>query len=481
MTDDDAPRIRLWGDSTRRHRAHPDTGRRPHDPLDLVQIPRGAPLPPPTAAPESEPLRAMAELALRLATDDGTPIAGAQLEIVESGQILTTDADGAAQTTLREGTYEIRFAEPPRLGAPGPGRGEQTILVEAHRTEPFALSTGATKHVVVQRPRCFEVLLDGYAQGSVVLRWGGTRPRLEPGSPIPVVGTARGALAIAIILGHGHHAFVVGHSDPQGSDAANAEVALHRARSTCLYLQGELDAWADHAAAMGDDVDWGCALVAFARITGQEIPALGDPKSLARAHDALLRWGGDASSRGSGVLGSADDWRLVAEAYEIDLARILGGDTVDLQRLRADLTWIETGYGELGERFGRAPADLDPSSQVGLPFTLAQRRSSILIMTAADREALLAGDLERVYDGTFGRVVMETPSEVLVRLRCRDPKGDALPHARVWIAGPCGVTPHASGPTGEIVMQTLRGARFEIVAARDSTDAGAFVSLTPNP
>lgn len=430
-----------------------------------------------------EPLRPMVELVVVVATDDGSPVVDARLEV--DGQTLTTDADGRAAITLRADTYEIRFAEPPALGPLGDGPGPRTILVESNRAEPFHLSTGGPRHVVVRRPRCTEILVDGYAKGSKVLRWGGTRQRLDDGpdgAPIPVVGTTRAALATALLRGRGQYAVVVGHADPQGSDASNAEVALQRARSTFLYCSGQLDLWAAHAAGSASELDFNCAMVACSTIvthadgTPFERPALDDPAAIRRTSAALRRWGGDATAGPSPLpTGTPDDWRLVAEAYEVDLARILGVETIDVERLRQQITWIGVGHGQLGERFPRPRTEIDVVSQVGLPYAVAQRRSAVVLMGRPDAEILADGDvLEPMYDGTWGRLTIDTPTEAPLVLRCVDRSGKALPHARLWLSGPLGVQCHVADAIGVVSTLTIRGTKFDVALARDAHDEGVL-------
>jgi hypothetical protein len=488
-----AAQVRHWGDSdwTGGDRwRHYNTVWRTHDaatPLADVKLPY-EPQPVEDPRPIPEPLRPQAELALTVATDDGSAIADAQLEVLETGEILTTDAAGACLTPIREGSYEIRFAERPKLPVLGEGPGPRTVLLECTRTEPFTLSTGGARHVVVRRPRCTEILVDGYALGSKVLRWGGTRQRLEagPDGPLPVVGTTRAALAVALVAARGHYVVVVGHADPEGSDQSNAEVALQRSRSTFLYASGQFGLWSSHAAASASELDFSCAMIACSKILGEtqdvsEIPALDDPASIRRASAALRRWGGDASAGPSpSPKGTPDDWRLVAEAYELDLSRLLGVDTVDLQRIREAATWVGPGHGALGERFPRPRTEIDVASQVGVPYAVAQRRSAIVIMTRLDAEVLVHDDvLEPLYDGTWRRTTLETPAEVPVVLRCVDVAGKALPHARVWLGGPLGVAAHVCDAAGAVTFLAVRGTRFDVALARGADDTGSLVRLDP--
>jgi len=490
MSDDDVPRIRLWGDSTRGHRVHPGTAQRhDHGVVDLATIDRPPPSTPRSSA--TEPLRATARLAVRVLVDDGTPIADADLEIVEIGSTVTTDDTGLASVEIREGHHEIRFVTPPAI-APRRELSEiekfnarsRTILVEAHRTESFWLSTGE-RTVAVRRPKTTEILLDGYAQGSTVMRWGGTRPRIEvvDGMPLPVVGTARGAAAAFLVRAQGMHALVVGHADPQGSDEANAAVAAARARSTQLYLAGEHGSWADDAAANASEVDFACALSAFAAIMGIDRPALDDAPALEAVCAELHRFGGDATGEMTMPTGTADEWRILAEAYDLDLARLLGLETFDLQRLRERITWVGQGHAELGEQWPRQPAEFlegDAASLLGLPYAIACRRSSLHVLGRADAEALAGAEDKPVplYDGTFGRTIVETPSEVEVLIRCTDPIRAALPGARVWIRGALGVQAHVADAAGLVRFLAIRHSRFDVVMARQADQSGTLVDVT---
>ena len=271
------------------------------------------------------------------------------------------------------------------------------------------------------------------------------------------------------------HALVVGHADPAGTDAANADVASARAISTYLYLTGEHDDWAGHAAAHASETDFACALSATAEILGMARPALDDTTALEVACAELHRFGGDPQGGWSTPTGTPDEWHLVAELYDLDLVRLLGLDLSDLGRLRDRVTWIGVGHDELGETWPRDPDELDEPSQFGLPYVLACRRSSLHIMGRADAEALEAGEPAVLYDGTFGRTIVEAPSEVVVRLRCTDPKGAVMPGARIWIKGPLGVTPHVADGSGVVSFLALRHSSFEGGLARRSDDSGTLI------
>lgn len=483
MIDDDRPWRRNWDDSEGfpRRRVweqshHADTATRPAEiagvPLrDYITPP--APAPYRQDAPESEPVM----LALRLVTDDGAPLADVDLAVLEGNSTieLTTGPDGIAILERPEGSHEIRFVTPlalplpPAPADPDPPRA-RAVLLERGRETPFALSTvpaGADpKTVVVRRPRCTEVLIDGYAIGSVVMRWGGTRSRLGEGG-CPVVGSCRGALRTALWLARGRWALVVGHADPAGSDGANAAVAAARAESVFLYASGDLDGWAEHAAGNADDLDTACAAVACARIVGEPPPGLDDAKAVRRTMDvaraaASVPPGGDA----------AGDFRAAAALYDLDLARILRLDLAGLASLRSLVRW-DLSHVELGERFPRPPAELDLASMIGLPYALACRRTAIVVMGDADADAL--EDDQELYDGTFGRTTIEAPAEWPVRVAVLDERLEPLPRGRAWIGSDTGVVEHTAGPDGIVAFEALLGERIEVVLAAAPSGDGALI------
>ncbi len=477
MTDEhDVPQIRLWGDSTQGHRIHPDSGNKTTKALlDLRDLVRVGPESVPASRVEPARQSALASLTLRLVCDDGTPLSDVTL-LTEHGEI-TTGPDGIGMLEIPEGTHEIAFGEGephPLLLPPADPTAQRpaapALLLERGRDVPFSLSTvpvGAEpKIVAIRRPRCTEVLIDGYAMGSVVMRWGGTRSRLGPDG-IPVVGTCRGALRTALWLARGKQAFVVGHADPAGSDGANAAVAAARAESVFLYASGDLDGWAEHAAGNADDTDRACAAIACARIVGEPPPGLDDAQAVRRTMDvaraaAGVPPGNDASG----------DFRAAAALYDIDLSRILRFDLAGLASVRALVRWISTGHGELGERFPRPLVELDPSAVFGLPYALACRRSAIVVLSDPDAAAL--DDTQELYDGTFSRTTIEAPGEWPVRIAVLDDRLESLPRGRAWIGTDVGVLEHTAGPDGIVAFDALLGERIEVVLAADPDGDGTM-------
>src|SRR5262249_38091494 len=141
-------------------------------------------------------------------------------------------------------------------------------------TTEISILADTRQDVVVIRPQVTEVVFDGWAQGSSVMRWGGTRVRKD-GS----VGTARGALQLALWGARGTTMGAAGHADPLGTDDDNAALAFARARSVWLFASGDLEGWTADAAANSTDLDWSCALVAASRIMGMGACALDDEEA----------------------------------------------------------------------------------------------------------------------------------------------------------------------------------------------------------
>jgi hypothetical protein len=485
--DDDVPRIRLWGDSTRRHRAHPDTSRRVQSVTPLADVLE-------RAFPQRLPQKSETvshEIAMRLVTDDGAAIARADLmiwlDVNSSWQPMSTDEDGIARIDVPDpGPYPLRFTAVPSMPAPGPGPLGHSVLLERQRTDAFHLSAvtkgGAPKTVAIRRPRLTEVLLDGFGLSSVVMRWGGTRPRLD--GDAMVTGTCRGALRTALELAQRRHMFVVGHADPDGSDC-NAMAAAERARSVFAFLSGQFDLWAEHASLWANQVDFSCALVAFCRITGESVPACDEHGLMGRegmraACKALHAYGGDASDGFSKPTGTALEWRIIAEAYDLDLARIFGADTLTLSQLRQRIFALGTYHGEVADRFPRAPETLDEASREGLPLTLASRRVAICVFESADAEEFRDAPegIDVLYDGTFHRTSIDPPAEAQVRIACVDPAGQPVAGARLWIRTRLGVAEHYADAAGIVSFVALRGESIEVVLASDAEHSGNMIDAT---
>jgi hypothetical protein len=398
---------------------------------------------------------------------------------MSSSRSVTAIEAGIATQPLPEGPYEVRFAETP-VGVPAvPDTTvavRPDVLLERGRSAPFTMSArpiGAEpRTVVVRRPVCTEVLIDGYAMGSVVLRWGGTRERSE--AEEQVVGTARGALRTALWLARSKRIVVVGHTDPAGSDGTNAEIAAERAASVYLYASGRLDEWAQHAAAHGNDIDRACAAIACARILGHAVPAFENDGALRRALDDARQATGEAS--GSDAVG---DYRAAAKLYDVDLARIFRSSVAELATLRSSVQWHDGGHAEVGERFPRSAAELDPVSAAGLPYALACRRTALVVLAELDAEALV--DMNDFYDGTFRRTTIDAPSEARFRLQCVDPAKRARAGARVWLGTEIGVHPYEADGAGLISCDALRGERIEVVLGTDAGGSGTVLGAGTSP
>jgi hypothetical protein len=436
--------------------------------------PRTSEVPQVPHAPSS-PREEKAVLSLRLVTDDGLPLDGARLLVHEgsTSHDLRTDAKGLATLELAEGPYDVNLVEPPIALPPTPavvGEPRRDVLIERSRIDPFVVSArppGAEPRVVaVRRPRCTEVAIDGYAQGSKVLRWGGMRPR-EDGT----VGTARAALRTALWLGRGKTMCVAGHADPLGQDADNHSLSAARATSVHLFASGDLEAWAGHAAANADDTDLACALVACHRILGMGPASFDDRDAL----DAALK--GVRMNAGLAEDGpaSARDWHAFADLYEADLAALLFTDRAGLAEIRGAIDWTEPPTVALGETWPRPESEL--TDQVG-SSALAHRRSSLLIFEQRDdpQRATETNGVE-IYDGTYRRTTVSVPGEVMVDIAIDTPARDPIARGRAWVEiGAFGVHHHIAGDDGHIRFMTCCGDRIAVVAACDANGSGTLIA-----
>jgi len=484
MNDDDeqrdVPGVRLWGDSRLQGKnpvVHPETHVRPlvDDAIDLAIL-RSTPT---RSSTRADPQKA--RLLLDLMTSDGAVLRDVDVEVATpSGTVKArTDVSGRIDIALDEGTYSMSLVETPLampLPAPGAVRpGGSALLVERTRQDPFFVTarTPATPtNVVVRRPCVTEVLVDGYAEGSSVMRWGGTRCRATPDEPdgAPMLGTMRAALRVALTRARGGSVVCVGHTDPKGSDAANADLGLERARSIALFLQGDKDGWSEHAAANATELDEQCALVEVSLILGEPI-ALDDDGGLARTHDALLHWAG----LGADTVEAKEEWRAIAELYEVDLASFMRVDVADLEALRAQVHWYEPA--SCGESYPR-PEDewFDPLVGKAKSIAVVQRRVGVLVMNEVDAPARIADVPKEAYDGTYTRTTVETPSEVFFSLALVDEQNRPLPVARAWLSNDLGVAPAIADAAGMIVLPVCQGEIVRVVNASDASKAGHIVA-----
>jgi hypothetical protein len=454
-----------WWDSGPHY--HADTARRVEPPTELRSVVLPGAEPTRTTAPSTAPL------ALQFATTDGLPLVGVDLQIRRGSYTtrLVTDADGCGEIDVPdEGVYDVITRPPLRL-PPCPEQHADGGEIYARKlprdVETFEVGTGERRRILIARPTVTEVVLDGYAEGHSVMRWGGMRARSD-GS----VGTARGALRMALWLARGRTMSVVGHADPEGSDAANDELALVRAQSVYYFASGNTDEWAAHAAAYADELDFACAMVACHRILGLGLCGLDDEERLDAAHAAVRASACLADDAPIGV----DDWKAISGLYEIDLATLLFTDLAGLAEIRSAITWADPPVVGVGERHPRPLGEL--VDLVGPP-ALAHRRASLCVFGSASDTPNLAMDAggDELYDGTYRRTIVSVPGEVLVDIAVDRPSRDPIARGRAWISvGGIGVHEHTATADGHIRFLTLAGDDVEVVAAFDRHGRGAMVA-----
>ena len=434
--------------------------------------------PPPKSAParpEEATREAPGMLAFRLVTDDGVPIADAPLEVTEGSTThsVRTDANGLVSLALEEGTYDVRLVEPPLALPSAPASSTATrgdILVERGRTEPFGITArpvGAEPRIVaVRRPAYTEVLVDGYAQGAKVMRWGGMRPRADG-----TVATTRAALRLALWMGRGRMMCVTGHADPLGLDSDNEALSLARAQSVQLFAAGLLDEWAEHAFANATDLDFGCAMVACNRILGRGPISFDDDQAIDQARAAVRLHAGLATDGPP----SAADWRAIADLYDLDLAAILFTDLAGLAAIHSTITWTDAPVVALGERHPRPDSEL---RDLASGPDLAHRRCGLCIFGSNDTpQAAVDAGGDEVYDGTYARKSVVVPGEVLVDIAVDTPTREPIARGRAWIAcGGLGVRDHTAAADGHIRFVTCIGDKIEVLAAVDSRGRGTLIA-----
>ncbi len=359
--------------------------------------------------------------------------------------------------------------EPPTGGTVLDGFVRAPGDVDVSRTPGATVSLGGLdRHhrlIVRAEPRVTEVPIDGWAQGSRVMRWGGMRPRIDG-----TVGTTRAALRLGLWLGRGRTMCVAGHADPLGQDADNEALSSERGRSVYLFAAGKLDDWAEHAAGRATELDLKCALVACHAILGLGPANLDDGEALEVARRQLRADAGIAEDE---PLGCAD-WRAIGDAYDSDLARLLATDRGGLAEIRSTIEWTDPPYIALGERHPRPAAEL--ADLVGLA-ALPHRRASLLLFEEPDDASEAAGAGDLVYDGTYQRNVLTVPSEVLVQVTIARRTRESIARGRAWIdVGGLGASQYVADPDGTVRFTALAGDRIDVVAAFDADGLGTLVS-----
>jgi hypothetical protein len=464
--------------------AHPRTDHAPvvAGALADLRLPAGAPI-----RPLPEVQTSLLDLTLR--TTDGLPCANVALRITgpdgtaRIDSTITTDGSGRARLPVPDdGTYEILLDDPimlPPVPAGPPKAGPVWSRKIAYDADRFSLPTGARHDVVVVRPAATEVILDGWAQASAVMRWGGMRVRRNG-----TVGTARASLARALWLGRGKTMLVIGHADPLGTDLDNEALSAERASSVALFVQGDLENWADHAFEHATEIDWACAMVACARILGLDLPGLDDTKAQRAVLAAVRAAGLDGDPLPDDEPPSEDDWRAVAAIYETDLAALLMTDRAGLAEIRAAVRWADPVTIAAGEHWPRTEAELlDPEIGLAGPPALMHRRVSLVVLGDMDGPMTVpVTDGAVLYDGTYARVVLDPPGEVLVQIQIEDPRRAGIAAGHAWISvGTLGVFRCTAAPDGVVRFPALLGDPIRVVAAFDADGCGTMVSSGVDP
>jgi hypothetical protein len=348
-------------------------------------------------------------LSLELLHHTGVPFAGAELTLVHcDGRRDSVVLDEAGRHTARAlvppGPTQVLL--PPQLDRPAPPRvalamdgftrSPSDITVPRRPTAPVVLQALDTHYrLVIAPPRCSVLSLDGWSEGSPVLVFGTLR--VTPEGPHTV------RCALHTILSHSGEGVlhVIGHADTEGKASDNAALALERARSTCLYLQGARDAWAEHAFAHADVATLQRALAwaaAAADLNCAPGPIDGDwGPTTASALAALRTHAGVDQNQPLGPR----DWSAIYDLYDDDLARLVGGRQT-LADLRARLV-VEPAT--VGERWPVEAPQTDGHS------CAANRRVELIRCIDGDEPEASPDGVDALYDGTYLREPIEVIPE----------------------------------------------------------------------
>jgi hypothetical protein len=478
--DEDRPRPRSW-ETTLQRQAEASfwantqpavydgvrTCEPPAHPLAEVDLPR--PTPPEPASTSVERYA----LTVSLKSSDGLSLPDVELiatDTLGDETRFVSNEVGVAKTLVQlDDVYSIRFAKTPISLPPPPVWSKEGGwgLRVSRDGGTFLLDADTTRDVVVVRPAVTEIVLDGYAQGACVMRWGGMRPRVDG-----TVATARAALRLALWLGRGKTMVVAGHADPLGQDSDNEALTTERAKSVQLFAAGRIDEWADHAVVHANELDVACALVECNKILGLGVAGLEDKSKLATALDAVRVHAGLAAHEGKP---NADDWRAFAELYADDLAALLFVDRAGLAELQSTISWTSEPTLALGERFPLPQSEL---TDLAGPLAVALRRCSLLVFGPDDTaQSAVDADGHELYDGTYRRTVVRVPGEVLVDIAVDTMARTPISRARAWLnISNLGAHEHTAGEDGHIRFLTLEGDRVEVISAFDADGRGTMVS-----
>lgn len=416
-------------------------------------------------------------VSIELVSDRGVPFAGAEVTLLHCNgrrDSVVLDALGrhAAPSVPLPGPSEVilpgsLLLPAGALALDGFVRRADDIRVPRRPGAPVTLRLLDRHHrlVVQAEPSVTEIIIDGWAQGSRVMRWGGMRPRSDG-----TVSTTRAALRLGLSRGRGRTMCVAGHADPLGQDADNETLSAERGKSLYLFAAGKLDEWADHAAAQAAELDVRCALVACHAILGLGPASLDDAQALTTARSYLRSEAGLADG---GPIGTAD-WRAIADLYDADLAPLLATDRAGLAEIRSTIRWTEPPTQGLGERHPCPTAEIGDAMG---PAALPHRRGSLLVFDDPEEADAAAHAADAIYDGTYRRTLLPVPSEVLVQLVIARPSHESIARARAWIdVATLGASQYVADVDGTIRFVALAGDRINLIAAFDADGLGALVS-----
>ncbi|MBL4684760.1 MAG: hypothetical protein JKY37_09245 [Nannocystaceae bacterium] len=230
-----------------------------------------------------------------------------------------------------------------------------------------------------------------------------------------------------------------------------------------LYLSGQRDAWAEHAQSVQTDDDVHATLRWVAAVEGVAcLPNGGLGPALAEFRRAFVP-GPEPASEPKGT--TADDWRVVYDLYDRDLARLLHVDPAALAEFRAKLAFVECGPIGCGERY-----PVHEVAKNGFESD-ANRRVDILLFAAEDVPTLASKPVDiEVYDGTYLAERIHCPGETVARILVVDDGETPSPEATVAIKTPTGSLHRSVGADGYAEFVCLVGDTIEVVDARSQGD-----------
>lgn len=199
---------------------------------------------------------------------------------------------------------------------------------------------------------------------------------------------------------------VAGHTDASGSDAHNLALSGRRAESVLLYLRGEREAWAAHAADNDEIADLQTILKWAARTMGWPCdpgPVDGEWGNQTKSGRRAFRQIANANfglSLDLDAKTNQDDWGAIFDTYDLALTTALKLDADGLRALRAELRFVGEGTLGCGEHWPVSGLHLDDQ-------VVAQDRRVEFLWFDADEVVDTGGGLpgEAIYGS--GRFVFE--------------------------------------------------------------------------